>query len=80
MKFKEDGVAPSLDYLVGEFRHSLASSVITKADLSVYLKKGEEVLTTYFELNHSHVTLPLATEKNLRANLGDIQLTGKPTG
>ena len=77
LKFKEDGVAPCLDYLLSEFRHSLASSVIIKADLNVYMKKGEEVLTAYFELNQSHISLPLATEKNLRANLGDIQLTGK---
>ncbi|MBP9670064.1 UvrD-helicase domain-containing protein [Candidatus Woesebacteria bacterium] len=77
LKFKEDGVAPKLDYLLSQFRFALTASVITKADLNVYLKKGEEVLTAYFKLNQSHMSLPLATEKNLRANLGDIQLTGK---
>jgi DNA helicase-2/ATP-dependent DNA helicase PcrA len=77
LKFKDDGVAPSLDYLLSEFRVSLTTSVITKTDLSVYLQKGEEVLTAYFELNKTHFKPPLATEKNLRANLGDIQLTGK---
>jgi len=77
LKFKDDGVAPSLTYLLTEFRASLAASVITKADLDIYLKKGEEVLTAYFELNQTHLSLPLATEKNLRANLGDIELTGK---
>lgn len=90
LKFKDDGVAPSLAYLLAEFRNSLTASVITKADLVVYLKKGEEILTAYFNLNQTHFTLPLATEKNLRAVLGDpprvgerqrveagIELTGK---
>lgn len=77
LKFKEDGTAPSLTYLLAEFRASLTSSIITKSDLKVYLKKGEKVLTAYFELNRSHLSVPLATEKSLRANLNDIQLTGK---
>jgi DNA helicase II / ATP-dependent DNA helicase PcrA len=77
LKFKEDNVVPNLDYLLSQFRASLTSSVITKIDLNVYLKKGEEVLTAYFELNQTHFALPLATEKNLRTNLGDIKLTGK---
>lgn len=77
LKFKDDVVAPSLEYLLSEFRSSLTGSVITKDDLAVYLKKGEEVLTAYFNLNQSHFSLPLATEKNLRANLGNIELTGK---
>ncbi|MFZ2199282.1 MAG: UvrD-helicase domain-containing protein [Microgenomates group bacterium] len=77
LKFKEDGIIPTCDYLLAEFRASLNSSVITKGDLSIYLKKGVEVLTAYFDLNKNHFVLPLDTEKNLRANLGDIQLTGK---
>jgi DNA helicase-2/ATP-dependent DNA helicase PcrA len=77
LKFKEDGAAPSLAYLLSQFRISLTASVITIADLNVYLKKGEEVLIAYFELNKNHFILPLATEKNLRTNLGDIELTGK---
>jgi len=77
LKFKEDGVVPSREYLLSEFCSSLTASVITKADLVVYTKKGEDLLSSYLELNHNHLTLPLATEKNLRANLGDIELTGK---
>ncbi len=77
LKFKDDGVVPSLDYLLTEFRSSLTSSIITKADIDVYLKKGSDVLTAYFNLNQTHFSLPIATEKNLRAHLGDIELTGK---
>ncbi len=77
LKFKDDSTPPNLEYLLSQFRSALTASVITKQDLTVYLKKGEEVLTAYYELNQSHFKIPLATEKNLRANLGDIQLTGK---
>lgn len=77
LKFKDGGSVPPLAYLLSEFRSSLTASVITKQDLVVYLKKGEEVLTAYYQLNQTHFALPLATEKNLRANFGDIELTGK---
>lgn len=77
LKFKDGGSVPPLAYLLSEFHSSLTASVITKQDLVVYLKKGEEVLTAYYQLNQTHFALPLATEKNLRANLGDIELTGK---
>lgn len=77
LKFKDDGVSPTLDYLLSQYRASLTSSIITKQDLAVYSKKGEEVLSAYFNLNQTHFSLPLATEKNLRANLRDIELTGK---
>lgn len=77
LKFKEDNAIPNLDYLLSQFRASLTASVITKQDLTVYLKKGEEVLTAYYKLNQSHFKLPLATEKNLHIAIGDIELTGK---
>jgi len=84
LKFKDDNTAPSLTFLLSEFRTALSNSVITKTNLTVYLAKGEEILTAYYNLNQSSFHLPLATEKNLRANLGDlpageagIELTGK---
>ncbi|MFH2085274.1 MAG: ATP-dependent DNA helicase [bacterium] len=76
-KFKDEGVAPGKEYLLSEFARALSSAVITKADLSIFQAKGREVLSAYFDLNATSFTLPLATEKNISAHLGDIEISGK---
>lgn len=77
LKFKDEGVVPAKEYLLTEFRSSLVASVITKSDLIIYLKKGEEVLSSYYELNNQDFSLPIETEKKLRAHLGDVEISGK---
>ena len=76
-QFMQDGVHPSKDYLLAEFSQALDSAVITKADLSIYRDKGIAVLSAYYDLNESSFKAPLATEKNLKGRIGDIEITGK---
>lgn len=68
---------PDLEFLLSHFRHSLKNTVISDKDLEVYLEKGERVLTAYHKFHQHNISLPLATEKSLSANIGDIQITGK---
>ena len=76
-KFKDDSLAPSKDYLLSEFNRALDTAIITKEDFAIYKEKGIRVLSTYFDFNQSSFKLPLATEKNISAMIGDIAISGK---
>lgn len=76
-KYKDDGKMPTKEYLLSCFRESLESSVITKVDLALYLKKGDDVLTSYYDLNAKDFVPPIEAEKKLRGIIGNIEITGK---
>ncbi len=76
-KFQTDGVLPTKDFLLSEFDRALDSAIITKTDLAIFKAKGVEVLTAYFDFHESSFKLPLATEKNVSARIGDIEISGK---
>ncbi len=76
-QFSDTGVLPGKDYLLSEFRTALENEVISQDDLVTYLKKGEDELGNYYDLNQTSFKKALASEKNLKVHLGDITLTGK---
>jgi DNA helicase-2/ATP-dependent DNA helicase PcrA len=77
LKYKDEQVVPSKDYLLEEFRAAIDEQVINKVDLAAYKEKGEEVLSSYYDFNLTTPAVPLATEKNIKSQLGDIEITGK---
>jgi DNA helicase-2/ATP-dependent DNA helicase PcrA len=77
LKYKDEQVIPSKEYLLNEFKIAIEDQVISKTDLTVYAEKGEQVLSAYYDFHKDSVQTPLATEKNIKSQLGDIELTGK---
>lgn len=76
-KFQADGLVPTKDFLLSEFDRALDSAIITKTDLAIFKVKGVEVLSSYYDFHASSFALPLATEKNVSARIGDIEISGK---
>lgn len=76
-QFGESGELPVKEYLLSEFKVALENEVISKDDLVIYSKKGEEELGNYYDLARTSFKKALASEKNLKVHLGEITLTGK---
>lgn len=76
-QFSDSGVLPSKELLLSEFKEALANEVISRDDLATYMRKGEEELGNYYDLNQTSFNKALASEKNLKVHLGDVTLTGK---
>lgn len=81
-KFRNESILPKKEYLLQEFEKALQKEVLLDLDFRDRLKKGQEILTHYYDYYVETFVPPLFTEKLFgysysRCLLNDIPLSGK---
>ncbi len=75
----KNGSLPPLEFVLSEFEAKLKDQLMSEEDYALWLKKGHQSLTTYYQARlEQSQTVPLQAEKGFYSvYLDDIRLTGK---